>query len=445
MLFCSALLLATTVSAALDDLNLYNQEDTQDSMAWPMLPNESLSDLAAKFYPNNKVMQRKFIEKTKQLNKDNKLALNPRVQDAKLTAIVIPNLESLSVNAGVIKRAKKKDLRLSYNIKSTTEKAKETFKNIPARLMREYEELVVRNTFLKEEIAKLNQRLIFLQNKLGELKLVLDRTLTLPAPKKALKNLDAEKVVAPKPIAKPANKTVEPASKPAPEVKTSFFDLSNIFLWITLLVLGLLVLLISYAYKQYKERKYRQLVDSISQQNQARTFSMVESNDSLEQGELNTETTIDKDTLVEEQDGDSIVHEAKMLAAQNSADEAIEHLKWAIKAKPKVGINVWLFLLELLRKENLKDAFEKFAYQMHQNFNVMTPLWEERAVAMVVAESLEEFPYIVKFLTDKWPDQKMIPYLEKLINDNRNGERSGFSKAVIDEILLLIVVLKARE
>jgi preprotein translocase subunit YajC len=214
---------------------------------------------------------------------------------------------------------------------------------------------------------------------------------------------------------------------------------------IPLLVLILIIAFLSYAYKKYQESKYRELVDSISKQNHVRTFSNTSpAVESLDQDSLSDATT-NTDTIIEEHDSDAIVHEAKMLVAQNSPDEAIEHLQWAIKAKPKVGINVWLYLLDILRQQNLKDAFEKYAFQMHQNFNVMTPLWEEREVPMVVAESLEEFPYIIKFLTAKWPNEKMIPYLEKLINDNRSGERSGFSQSVIEEILLLIVVLKARQ
>ena len=443
VLFLVALLLASAVRANLDDLNLFHQvDDTQDSLVWPILPDESLADLAAKFYPKNKGMQRKFIRKTKQLNKDNQGILDANTHSTTITAIVIPNLQSLSVNAGVIKRSPKaassKALKMSYNIQSTAEKAKLTFQNIPARLVQEYEELVAKNTFLKEQIAELNKRLVFLQTKLGQLKLVLDKTLSLP-PKKTLKNLDTEKSHVETPQHKPAAVV---ASK-EPVSKTSAFDLSNKFLWFGILALGLLLVLSSYLYKKYQERKYLQLVNGISKQNQVHSFG-VESEDTLPQDALLPSTTINKDTVVEEQDADTILREAKMLVAQSSPDEAIEHIKWAIKANSKTAISVWLYLLELFRKQNLKDDFEKFAFQMHQNFNVMTPPWEERQVAMIVPQSLEEFPYIRKLLTDKWPNPKLNNYLQKLVSDNRSGERSGFSKPVIEEILLLIDVLEVR-
>lgn len=448
LLILIGMLMVNKVNAELDDLNLFHQwEDTEQSMVWPLLPDESVAQLAVKFYPKRPDMQRKFIAKTLQLNKDN---IRIKAADTKLSnieAIKIPDLETLSAKAGSIKRSSKKaddqSLQLSYNIKTTTEKAKDILKHIPAQLVQEYEALLERNAFLKEELEKLNRRIVFLESKLGELKLILDKTLTLPAAPKPIKNLDAAKKTAP-------NK--QPAASKAPlnqsaevvQEASGFFDFHNQLLWVALVIIALLLMIVSYLYKKYQERKYNQLVNAISQQNQVRTFSIGEADDGFEEGTL-TSTTLNKDTQVEEHDSESILREAKMLMAQGSAEDAMEHLKWAIRAKSKVGINVWLYLLEVLRQQNLKLDFEKFAFEMHQNFNVMTPLWEQRTVPMVVAQSLEDFPYIVKFLTTKWPNEKIISYLEKLIQDNRGGERSGFSQAVIEEILLLIVVLKARQ
>lgn len=444
LLFVTALLLASNVYADLENLVPLDQiEDSQDTILWPLLPNESLADLAAKFYPKNVVMQSRFIRKTQQLNKQANLTANAR--NATLTTIIIPNLHSLSVTAGSIKRAPKMNngpLRLSYNVDSTLEKAKSAFQNIPDRLLNEYQKLLARNQFLKEEIAKLNERLVFLQNKLGDLKLILDKTLTLPT-KKSFKNLNSDESQAEKAVNKPIHQKVEVAIPTQAQAQAQFFDFTNKLLWVGILAVGFLLMLSSYLYKRYQEKKYLALVNAISKQNQATTFNIEPEEDY--QGVQMASTTLSKDTVVEEHDSQSVLQEAKILVAQNTTEEAIEHLKWSIKANPKTAINVWLYLLELFRKENLKDDFEKLAFQMHQNFNVMTPLWEDRLLPMVVAQSLEEFPYIIKFLTDKWPNEKIINYLERLISDNRNGERSGFSKAVIEEILVLIVVLKARQ
>ncbi|MEE9330917.1 MAG: hypothetical protein V3U89_01680 [Methylophilaceae bacterium] len=443
LMFLLALLLANTVRANLDDLNLLHQTaDTQESMIWPMLPNESLAQLAAKFYPKNKSMQRKFIRKTKRLNKAS-LSANSRYK--KLTAITIPNLQSLSVQTGVIKRARNKPFRLSYNIKSKAEKVELTIRSIPERLVKQYEQLIARNSFLKVEIAKLHKRLVFLENKLGQLKLIFDRSLTLP-PKKKLKNLDID-------IDLVKKKQTQLKSKPEIYVpinnkvrESSFINLSNKLLWLGLFLFGLLMVGGSYLINKYRERKYAKLVSVISRQNPVKSFHVAEAETTLKDETLLQPTaTLDTETTVQEHTGQSILQEAKTMMRKGSPEDAIAHLKWAIGAKPKTAINYWLYLLDIFRQQNLKDEFEKLALEMHQQFNMMTPLWEKREVAIVVSQTLEEFPYIVKFLTEKWPSKKLIKYLEKLISDNRSGERTGFSLSVVEEVLLLINVLELRE
>ncbi|HSR02064.1 MAG TPA: hypothetical protein VLM20_04660 [Methylophilaceae bacterium] len=448
LLLCIGLLLINFAHADLEDLNSFHQHgDTEKSMVWSLQPNESLAQLAVKFYPNNPDMQQKFIAKTLQLNKDNTHISGAETKLSNIEAIKIPYLESLSAAGGKLKRSSEnvddQPLQLSYNIKSTIEKVKDILKHIPSQLIHEYEALLQRNAFLKEELEKLNKKIVFLESKLGELRLALDRTLTLTASPKPLKNLD----VANKTLLKTqsaATKVPEDQSAEVTQEAQSFFDFNNYLLWLALIVFALLLMVISFFYKKYQEKKYNQLVNSISQQNQIRTFSIGEADEGYQEGIL-TSITLNNDTQLEEHNTESILREAKMLMAQGSLEDAIENLKWAIRAKSKVGINVWLYLLELLRQQNSKRDFEKFAFELHQNFNVMKPLWEQGTVPIVDAQSLEDLPYIVKFLTTKWPNEKIIPYLEKLIQDNHGGERSGFSQAVIEEILLLINVLKARQ
>ena len=98
-------------------------------------------------------------------------------------------------------------------------------------------------------------------------------------------------------------------------------------------------------------------------------------------------------------------------------------------------------MLEIYRKLNLKDEFEAHAAGLHQIYNVMTPVWYETAVAMVVPQSLEEFPHIMEKLYTVWPGDLATVYLRGLIADNRGGERVGFGKAALSEILMLIEIL----
>jgi hypothetical protein len=142
---------------------------------------------------------------------------------------------------------------------------------------------------------------------------------------------------------------------------------------------------------------------------------------------------------------DATLQEAKMLMSINRANDAVAHLKMTIETQPKASINHWLYLLEIFRKLNLKEEFEQYATNMHQTFNVMTPVWYETEVAIYVPESIEEFPHIMEKLYSVWPGDLATVYLRNLINDNRGGERTGFGKTVLSEILLLIEMLDIRK
>jgi len=429
--------IACNVSANTDDLlTLDNGSENKNSMTWPMLPGENLNELAAKFYPGNKVMQKQFVFKTLRLNIDELPELDPNTDFAIPTAVVIPTLKSLSYSSRAIKSPNKKSgnqsLHISYNLKTVVEK-------LPKSLLADYEHLVTRNAFLKEELAKLNERLAYLQAKLNDLKLILDRTLNLPE-KKILKNIDAEE---------PKNKTVTtPIATNAQSVKPKetslFFDPLNKTLWLSILAVILISALGSYLFKKYRERAYIKFINSVTQQKALTSFNKPLQETAKPDVDSSIDTSPKTDTQADEFSERLILEKAKIMVGKSSPSEAIEHLKWAIKERPKASIALWLYLLELFRKHDLKDEFEKFAFEMHQIFNVMTPVWVEQEVAIVVAESLEKFPHIIKKLIEEWPGAPAKSYLQSLIDDNRNGERSGFGQEVIDEILLLIAILDSR-
>jgi hypothetical protein len=196
-------ILFTTGTQAGDVLTLDDGFENTNSITWPMLPGESIEKLAAKFYPKNKVMQRHFTAKVISLNAETMPKLSTKEDFSVPTAVVIPTLKSLSYSAQAIKSAHSKsnqqDLHMSYNMIDSV-------RHVPKSLLDEYDYLVTRNTFLKEELVKLNKKLTFLQSKLNNLKLILDKSLSLPN-KKSYKNLDAKIIQSnPQPTAKPVEK-----------------------------------------------------------------------------------------------------------------------------------------------------------------------------------------------------------------------------------------------
>jgi pilus assembly protein FimV len=59
--------------------------------------------------------------------------------------------------------------------------------------------------------------------------------------------------------------------------------------------------------------------------------------------------------------------------------------------------------------------------------------------------TLEEIPRIRDQIISLWGKPGCADYLEKLLRDNRDGQRRGFSLPVVEEVLFLIDLAAARE
>jgi hypothetical protein len=445
LVFLLALAISSHVAIADDSLTLDSgalgsELENPNSMTWPMLPGENLNDVARLFYPKNKAMQQRFIFKTQRLSAEVQPNLKARDRFETPTLLVIPTLKSLSNSTRAIKSGQKKSnrqkLKLSYDIEQ-----------IPAKLMQEYELLLSKNAFLKEELAKLNEKLIFLEAKLNELKLIWEKTLDLsntdlptkPVPvdsqtvKKVFKNLNT-----------PAE--LKPQVDSSNSVIDSLLQRLNNNLALTILALCLATILGAYLFKKYQRRMLSKLsfVATKMQVSVAGLGGYFQATKVLNGNTLNTtqQNKAAKETGVRL---DATLEEAKLLAGINRYNDAIAHLKMTIESQPRASINHWLYLLEIFRKLNLQEEFEQYAADMHQTFNVMTPVWYDTEIAMYVPQSLEEFPHIMERLYSSWSDDSAAAYLRNLIIDNRGGERSGFGDAVIGEITMLIELLAARK
>ena len=474
-----ALILACSLAANAEDALEFDntltsqpaQTEPKNTMTWPMLPGESVNDLARMFYPNSKAMQQQFVAKTLRLNSETEPNLNATKRFEAPALLVVPTLKSLSKKSANVGKKSNKSLKMSYGLKQAVE-------NIPAKLLQEYEVLVNKNVFLKEQLLKLNEKIVFLQAKLDDLKLIFDKTLTLPTsdlpvadpiagntiPTQAsvpvaiapvINTPDTSTAVI-SPAAEPA--TSPPATKkvfknlnkpqvvPDEPVKTSFLDSFNMDFVKAALAIVAVLLLGAFALKKYRQRMFAQLSFAATKmQNTVTDYSGYFEKTKLEKTEPGPETIQHQQAAQEiESRLSATLEEAKLLMSVNRGADAIAHLKMTIESQPKASINHWLYLLEVFRKLNLKDEFEQYADSLHETFNVMTPIWYEKlaeTTQLVVPQSLEEFPHILEQLYGVWPGELAGVYLRSLITDNRGGERVGFGKSVVNEILFLIELL----
>jgi hypothetical protein len=157
--------------------------------------------------------------------------------------------------------------------------------------------------------------------------------------------------------------------------------------------------------------------------------------------------------LKNKEEGDLVLEQARIYININRENEAILILKSQIQSAPKESLDHWLTLLDTYRKTNRKDEFLESAQQLHQVFNVIQPTWDNIPLPMVIATSLLEFPHIIEPLMKLWSEcdnsvEKLLEtkiFLDKLLTDNRDSERSGFGLEVVLEIKLLRNILDIRE
>ncbi len=475
LIFSSNVLAETNDSLALD--SELQSAQVSNSMTWPMLPGESLNDVARMFYPKNVVMQRLFISKTLRLNVGKQANLSASNRFSEPTLLLVPTLKSLSKNSQAAQSAEEKPAKHRLQITADIERVLD---RVPSKLKEEYEFWVSKNELLIQQLAVLKDKVVFLETKLNNLKLIWEKTLSLPAGDSTAINADTNNVTADTNTNNSAviasntpNRAINSAAgaltstgigkkvfknlnvKPtlstvaaeitATQNSNGLIDYLHMDWVKAALALVLLAVLSVFLLKKYRERMLVKIGFVATQ-----LHATVQDGDYLKpkptEPEDKPEVRMQAQAAKEvEARLEATLAEAKLLMSINRHQDAIAHLKLTIESQPKASINHWLYLLEIFRKLNLKDDFEAYAKGLHDIYNVMTPVWYETEISIIVPQSLEEFPHIIEKLCSVWPGGLATVYLRGLITDNRGGDRAGFGKAVLNEILMLIAVLDSRK
>lgn len=122
---------------------------------------------------------------------------------------------------------------------------------------------------------------------------------------------------------------------------------------------------------------------------------------------------------------------------QGAAQALIEY----IEANPRHALYHWLKLLGIYRKRGLHKEFMETAEKLRLNFNIQAEDWAKPAAGE--APTLEKFSRVSEHIQKIWGQPaECIDYLQRLLADNRDGERAGFPQVVAEEMLLLIEILK---
>jgi pilus assembly protein FimV len=150
-------------------------------------------------------------------------------------------------------------------------------------------------------------------------------------------------------------------------------------------------------------------------------------------------------------DVNPVMELAEIMLSFGRLQGAAQTLQEYIEANPKETLKPWIKLLDIYRQGNMPDEFDALADKLHRNFNVECQRWDGSVLPPVSdrqigrALHLEELPHICTQLIALWGSPQCLDYLQKLLRDNRGGERNGFTLPVVQEILFLIDIHVGRE
>lgn len=122
--------------------------------------------------------------------------------------------------------------------------------------------------------------------------------------------------------------------------------------------------------------------------------------------------------------------------ALHHVDLAIDTLRRRVDDDTRPMPVAWLMLLDLYRTHGREQAFRELAERFHARFNAQAPDWNRYPPA-AAEPGLEAFPRLIKEITLSWGTHDCSRLLDRLLYDNRNGRRHGFSLNAYNDLLAL--------
>lgn len=132
-----------------------------------------------------------------------------------------------------------------------------------------------------------------------------------------------------------------------------------------------------------------------------------------------------------------VTEEARVYLALDRPDRAMAVLREHIADQPRSMPAAWLMLLDLYHTHGKEREFAELAEAFHQQFNAQTPTWASYPEHEANDAGIEAFPHVIRQLVNLWGTEDCRSYLERLLFDNRQGRRTGFSLVAYDDILVL--------
>lgn len=142
---------------------------------------------------------------------------------------------------------------------------------------------------------------------------------------------------------------------------------------------------------------------------------------------------------------DQVMELAEVMLAFGRSGQAMDALRQHIRDNPRQSVDPWLKLLDLYHQAGQRSDFEALSDELHRHYNIATVQWDDYvsdAPAVAGPLTLESLPHVMQHLTGIWDTPEGLEYLNKLLSDNRGGQRLGFPMPIVRDILLLRDILR---
>ena len=138
---------------------------------------------------------------------------------------------------------------------------------------------------------------------------------------------------------------------------------------------------------------------------------------------------------VEDNSNQNILDHVDVFLSHGRIQLAIQLLQNHLLEFPKQSVTIWLFLLELLAKENLPEIYNQTALECKEHFNIRVAEFTNDEASE--KQSFEDFVRLIAGLEQIWGTSAALNFCDDLIYNNRLESRIGFDKNVLEEIILL--------
>ena len=149
----------------------------------------------------------------------------------------------------------------------------------------------------------------------------------------------------------------------------------------------------------------------------------------------------DRNSAVKVEEISDITQEAEFWMSVNDPERAIEILDAQANVEHPDSPVPWLYLLDLYRLVNDKPKYEALRSRFSGFFNVNLPEFDVDPQALSSLQ-LEDYPHLIERICTLWNGSAIVPFLESLLVDDRDGLRTGFELPVYRDILLLISIAR---